>query len=112
MKYAKLIASVAAAGLAAVVAVYADDVFTVSEQINVAIAVVTAASVFTAPNVPGAMYTKFFLSALGAILSFLASAISDGVSRAEWFQIGVIIAGAIATWAVPNTTSEVRSAEG
>lgn len=110
MKYAKLLAVIVAAGLMAAVAAYTDGVFTTVEKINVAIAVVSAGSVFAAPNVPGAMYTKSILAVLGAVLVFLTSAITDGISTSEWMQIGVIALGALGVYAVPNSTTEVRSA--
>lgn len=110
MKYLKLIASVAGAALAALVAAYTDDKITNVEKINIATAIVTAASVFAAPNVPGAMYTKAVLAVLGAVLVFLTSAITDGISTSEWFQIGVVALTALGVYAVPNSTTEVRSA--
>lgn len=109
MKFAKLIASVIGAGLAAAVAAFTDNDITNVEKINIAIAVVTAASVFTAPNVPGAMYTKSILAVLGAVLVFLTSAITDGVNTAEWLQVGVIALTALGVYAVPNSTDEIRS---
>lgn len=109
MNYAKLIAAVIGAGLAAAVAAFTDNVVTPVEKINIAIAVVGAAAVFAAPNVPGAMYTKSILAVLSAVLVFLTSAITDGVSTSEWLQVGVISLTALGVFAVPNSTSEVRS---
>src|SRR5688500_8362674 len=102
MNYAKLIAAVIGAGLAAAVAAFTDGQITNVETINIAIAVVGAASVFAAPNVPGAMYTKSILAVLSAVLVFLTSAITDGINTAEALQIGVVALTALGVYAVPN----------
>jgi hypothetical protein len=110
MKYAKLLTAVAVAILAAAVAAMTGDQYISNvEWINIAIAGVGACSVFAAPNVPHAMFTKTIIAALTAVLAFLVSAITDGVSTSEWLQIGVIAAGAFGVFAIPNKTDEVLS---
>lgn len=101
MKYAKFAAQVVATVLAGLVAVWTNGV-TSQEWVNVAIAGVTAAAVFTAPNVPGAKYTKLILAGLGAVLAYLVTAILGGVDTAELLQIGVIVLGALGVGAVTN----------
>lgn len=110
MKYAKLLASVVATVLAALVASWTDGV-TAVEWVNVAIAGVTAAGVFAAANVPGAKYTKSILAVLGAVLAYLVTAILGGVDSAELLQIGVIVLGALGVYAVPNTDNGVNLSE-
>lgn len=107
-KYAKMIAAVVAAVLTALVAVLTDNVVTDLEWINVAIAGTTAAAVFAAPNVPGARYTKVILAALGAILVFLASAITDGLATAELLQLGVVALGALGVYGVENKENGIN----
>lgn len=110
MNYAKAILAVVATILTGIVGAYTDDVVTNVEWINVAIMGVGALAVFAAPNVPGAMYTKAILAVLAACLAALASFITDGISQSELMQLGVIALGALSIYAVPNSTSEVRSA--
>lgn len=76
-------------------AVLGDEVISSQEWVNVAIAGVTAAAVFSAPNVPGARYTKAILAGLGAVLVVLTSAIIGGVSASEWIQIGLAALGTV-----------------
>jgi hypothetical protein len=83
-------------------ALFGDEVISNPEWVNVAIAGVTAAAVFAAPNVPGARYTKFVLAVLGAALTVLASAILGGVTATEWIQIVLAGAGAVGVYAVKN----------
>lgn len=101
MKYAKLGAMVVATVLTALVAYWGNGV-DAQEWVNVAIAGVTAAGVFAAPNVPGAKYTKLVLAALGAVLAFLVTAIAGGVDSGELLQIVVLALGALGVYAVPN----------
>lgn len=79
-----------------------DQVISNPEWVNVAIAGVTAAAVFAAPNVPGARYTKAILAALGAVLTVLASSIIGGVSPSEWIQIGLAALGTVGVASVTN----------
>lgn len=103
MTYAKsLLMVLAAIGSALVVALGGDGVIDSVEWINIAIAGVTAAAVFTGPNVPGASITKFVLAFLGAILTLLVNVISDGVTLSEWLQLVVAGLGAVGVYAVPN----------
>jgi hypothetical protein len=111
MKYAKFALAVVATVLTGLVGAYTDGVITNVEWINVAIMGVGACAVFASPNVPGSMYTKTIIAVLSAVLAALASFITDGISQSELMQLGVIALGAIGIYAVPNSTSEVRSAD-
>jgi hypothetical protein len=88
-------------------ALFGDNVISNPEWVNIAIAGVTAAAVFAAPNVPGARYTKTVLAVLGAALTVLASAIIGGVTYTEWIQIILAAAGAVGVYAVKNKPSPV-----
>jgi 2-keto-3-deoxy-6-phosphogluconate aldolase len=83
-------------------ALLGDEVISNTEWVNVAIAGTTAASVFAAPNVPGARYTKAILAALGAVLVVLTSAIIGGISTSEWIQIALAAFGTVGVLSVPN----------
>lgn len=82
-----------------------DEVISGNEWVNIAIAGVTAAGVFAAPNVPGARYTKAILAVLGAALATLSSVILGGVTPTEWIQIVVAAAGAVGVYAKANTNT-------
>lgn len=102
-QYAKFFAQVVATVLVALsAALFGDNVISSTEWVNVAIAGVGAAAVFTAPNVPGARYTKSILAVLAAVLTVLVSAIVGGISTTEWIQIVLAGAGAVGVYAVPN----------
>lgn len=108
-RYFKMLAAVIGAALMALVTAYSDNVLTTQDKLTIAISVVTAANVFAAPNVWGAMYTKTVLAVLGAVLVFVTSAITDGISTSEWYQIGVVALTATGVWLVPNKPDEAMS---
>lgn len=101
--YTKAIVQAIATIVAAVVAAGAGD-GNVSpvEWVNVAIIGFGALAVFTAPNVPGAAYTKSILAAGVAGLTVLASAIVGGVTTVEWYQIAAAALGAVGVYAFKN----------
>jgi hypothetical protein len=102
-KYSKAVAAVVATVLAAVVAALTgDNAIDATEWVNVAILAVGACSVFAAPNVPGAAFTKSVLAALSAGLVVLASVIIGGLDTVELLQIGLAVLGALGVYAVPN----------
>jgi hypothetical protein len=106
-KYSKLIVAVLVTVATALSGVLTDGV-TSAEWINVAVAAVGAAGVFAAPNVPGAKYTKAILAVLAAVLSFLVSAITDGISGQEWLQVLILAAGAVGVYSVPNKSGDIN----
>lgn len=108
MNYLKSFAMVVAAGLVAVASVLSGGITPV-EWVTVLIALTGAAAVFTAPNVPGAKYTKEILAALAAVLAFLVSAIVGGVNGPELIQIAIIVLGALGVVAAPYTPSATVS---
>lgn len=100
--YRKAIVMVVFAIIGAVIAHIADGKITTVEWVYIAIAGVTAAQVFAAPNVPGAPTTKAIVAGLGTILAFLVGALDGGISAAEWAQIASIGLGAVFVFLVPN----------
>ena len=102
MNYMKAVAAVVATVAAAVVAALTGDgIISNVEWVNVAIAGSGALGVFAAPNVPGARYTKVILAAVAAVLVFLTSAITDGITPTELIQLIVVVAGALGVYAAP-----------
>lgn len=105
--YAKSLLAVVATIITGVVAALSDNTITPTEWLNVGILAATAASVFTGPNVPGAPYTKAILAVIGAALTFLSSALVDGISAAEWGQVAVVALAAVGVGAVGNAVNPV-----
>lgn len=101
--YAKSIGMVLMTVVTAIVAAMTDDVVTTAEWINVAILGFGAASVFAAPNVPGAAYTKTVLAVLTAALTAVASFLTGGITTAEWLQVLVASAAAVGVYAAPKS---------
>lgn len=99
--YTKFIVQVIITVLTALAAVWAGGVTPV-EWVNVAIVGAGALAVFTAPNVPGAEYTKGILAAITAGLVVLSSAITGGLAFVEIVQIIVAAAGAVGVFAFEN----------
>lgn len=100
-KYAKTIVQVIVTILVALAAVWTGGVTTV-ELVNVLIVAAGALQVFTAPNVPGAVYTKGILSAVTAGLVVLTSVVTGGLVFPELVQILVAAAGAVGVFVIPN----------
>lgn len=99
--YTKAIVQVVITILAAIAAVYTDGV-TNQEWVSIAIIGAGALSVFTAPNVPGAAYTKSILAAITAGLVVLTSAVTGGVQFNELVQIIIAAAGALGVYVFKN----------
>lgn len=108
--YAKSILAVVAAGLsAAVVALTGDAIIDDVELLNILIAVVGAATVFTGPNVPGARFTKFVLAVLTAVLTLAVNLVLEGVTLSEWLQLALAGLAALGVYGVPNTPPSTAS---
>lgn len=103
-QYLKMVAAVLGAVLTALVPIFSlGSGVTAQQWVNVAIVGVSACVVFTAPNIPGAAYTKVIISALLAGLTVVVSVISGGISTAEWIQIGVAVLTALGVFGAKNT---------
>lgn len=104
MNYAKSIAMVVATVISAIIAaLVGDNAINAVEWVNIAIAAVGAAAVFTAPNVPGANYVKEVLAVLTAVLTLLVTVIVGGITLSEWLQLAVVALGALGVFAAPYT---------
>jgi hypothetical protein len=107
--YLKFGAQVAATVLTVVVvALTGDNHIDASEWINVLITGLGAVAVLGAGNLPTGIwsYTKTIVSGATAGAVFLQSAITGGVSSAEWVQLIVAVAGAIGVFAAPGPLVE------
>lgn len=102
-KYTKsILAVIATVASALIAALTGDNTISNPEWVNVAILGVGAASVFAAPNVPFANYTKSILAVFTAVLTVLASAIIGGVTQTELLQMVVAGLGAVGVYAFKN----------
>ncbi len=102
MNYWKAAASFAATVLAAVAAALTGDQhIDPSEWLNVVILGAGAAAVLTAPNVPGARYTKLILQVVTAVSAAAASLILDGISVTGWLQLALAALAAVGVAAAP-----------
>lgn len=101
--YSKAAAAVLATVLSGLIAARTgDNTISPQEWVNIALLAVGACSVFAAPNVPGARYTKSVLAVLTAVLTLAANLILGGLDLTEWLQLAVAGLGALGVWAVPN----------
>jgi hypothetical protein len=100
--YTKTVVQVLITILVAAAGAYTNGGITSIEWVNVAIVGAGALSVFAAPNVPGAAYTKTILSAITAGLVVLTSVITGGIVFPELVQILVAAAGAVGVFAFQN----------
>lgn len=103
--YSKSFAAIVATVLSAIVAsLVGDGVVSPVEWVNVAIGAAGAAAVFTAPNVPGAIYTKSILAVITAVLTLGADLLllPGGLGTSEYLQLALVALGALGVYAVPN----------
>lgn len=102
-KYTKaILAVIATIASGLIAALSGDETISNPEWVNVAILTVGSLSVFAAPNVPGAQYTKAILAVLTAGLTVLTSAIIGGVTVTEWLQILTAGLAAVGVYAFKN----------
>ncbi len=108
-QYLKFAAQVAATVLTAVAAALAGNgAIDLSESINIIIVGLGAVAVMGAGNLPSGIWahTKTIVAGATAGAVFLQSAITDGVSSAEWVQLIIAVAGAVGVFAVPGPQVE------
>lgn len=102
MNYWKAVASIVATVLAAVAAALTGDQnIDATEWLNVLILGTGAAAVLTAPNVPGAKYTKLVLAVVTAVATAAASLILDGISGTDWLQLALAGLAAAGVYVAP-----------
>ena len=103
--YAKAIGFVITTVIAALAGALTDNSITQPELINVVVLGLGAILVYIVPNLDAGIgrYLKLFIAGLTAALVLLSSALTDGVTIAEWLQITLAFLGAFGVYAVPNT---------
>lgn len=104
MKYGKFFAQVVAAVLAAVVAALnGADHPGASDWVNCAIVSLGAIAVLGAGNLPEGVwrYAKLLVSTATAVAVLLQSVLTDGISSAEWIQLGLAALGALGVYGSP-----------
>lgn len=83
--WVQFLAAVLAAGIPAITGQHLGW----SEWLNFGTLVLGAVSVYNATNLPGYNYAKAVASALSGCAVVLISVLTDGISVAEWVQVGV-----------------------
>ena len=91
--------------LTAASAALSDGVIYPPEGIQIAIGVTTAAGVFIAANYPDYPYAKTAIAAVLTGLNFAITIITDGITLAEWVNLGLAVMGVFAVYFIPNRDS-------
>lgn len=104
MRYAKTLVQVVTTVGAAIAAAASDGTISGSEWINVILAAAGVFHVLGAGNtaIGPWRYTKGMFSGATALIAFASSALTGGISVGEWWQIGVMVLGALGVTGVPN----------
>lgn len=112
MTYAKAAAAVLAAGASAVLAALTgDQTISTLEWVNILIAIATAATVFTAPNVPGARVTKCALAVIMTGLTAVVNIVgAESTTDTNWWQLLTAFAGAVLVYAARNAAESPPAA--
>lgn len=107
--YKKFLSTLAATIGVALVPVFADDVITVAEGINVGIVGFGAVTVLGATNLPEGVWrlAKGWFAAGSAALVAVNTFYADGlgINGSEWLQVGIAAAGAVGVFGLSNTGS-------
>lgn len=102
-RYGKSITAALFAGLTAAAATFTDGHITRGEGIQIAVAVVTAAGVWLAPNLPTYQGVKTILAAILAALDLAVTSLAPGhVTGAEWTNLALAAVGVIAVGVAPS----------
>jgi hypothetical protein len=110
-RYAKALVAIAAAAVSVLVTALTDNAITLTELLAVAIAVVTAVSVYLVPNLPtgAARYAKAGVAVLGAGLQAAVPLVVDGgITPTGWLVILLALLGAVSVGIVPNASTTAR----
>lgn len=103
--YMKSIAYIALAAMTFLVSAFSDGKITGDELINLAIVVLGAIGVYFVPNLPKGWWAERLKGILAFVIAGLIALVSfwtDGVTLAEWMQVGVAALAAIGVSIVPN----------
>lgn len=107
-QYAKAIVAFLFAAATFLASALTDNIITDVEWIEVGIAGLTAAAVWITANVAGYRHAKTIIAALLAGLNFLAGAVTDGMTNAEWINFALAVGAVVFVWAIPNQPMVVR----
>jgi hypothetical protein len=88
--------------IAAISPVLVEGDMSLTEWLNVGILAIGAVEVYNTPNIPSWPAAKAVAAALTAMLVAYTSAITLGVSAAEWVQIAIAGLSAIGVYFTPN----------
>ncbi len=104
--YTKFITILAATIGAGLVPVFADDMITVAEGINVGILAFGSVTVLGATNLPAGVWRLakgwFAAGSAGLVAVNVFYADGFGISGSEWIQVGLAAAGAVGVFALHN----------
>src|ERR1700755_233045 len=103
------LAAVVMAGVTAYRAVAGDGV-TASEWVAVVLAVMGAANVWAAVNVPAIVKAKTLIAALFVVGQVLQTSITGGISADEWLLMVLQFLGALGVVAAPSRTTASAAA--
>ncbi|MBE1877304.1 hypothetical protein [Myceligenerans pegani] len=104
-RYAKAIVAIIAAALSVLVTALTDDVVTLAEVLGIAVAVVTAVSVYLVPNLPTGIghYAKAIVAVAGtALQAAVPLAVEGTIDVSGWLLILLAALGAVSVGIVPN----------
>ncbi len=104
-QYRKFLAAFALAVVSALVAVGADGV-TSPEILNALVAGIGAVFVLISDPSPA---VKALAAALSTVLVGISAALSDGITGAEWYQIGFAAVAIASSYFVPNSQPTTRA---
>lgn len=102
MTVAKAVVQLVMTVLAAIVPALTAGPLDAAGWINVVVLGAGVFMVYNAANVPGWNYAKLIASAVSAVAVVLTSALSDGISTAEYIQMVLAAAAALGVGAIPN----------
>ncbi|WP_460701735.1 hypothetical protein, partial [Myceligenerans halotolerans] len=104
-RYAKAIVAILTAALGVLVTALTDDVVTLVEVFGIAIALVSAVSVYLVPNLSDGVgrYAKAIVAVVGTALQAAVPLATEGtITTSGWLLILLAALGAVSVGIVPN----------
>lgn len=107
-RYSKAIVAILTAAVTVLVAALTDGLVTTVETVNVAVAILTAVSVYLVPNLPAGIgqYAKLGVAILGTALQALVDVLATGSLTSQGILVVLLAAlGAVSVGIIPNTNA-------
>lgn len=100
-QYGKAIIATVAAGVTVLHAAMSDGLLSPQEDVQILIALATAAGVFLVPTLPRWPYAKTIIAVLLAVLNVAVTAVVNGLTSGDWTEMALAALTILGVGAAP-----------